>query len=282
MAVPKQALEITILNLNFSGQSCNFLNTHPNSRIDTILAYIVKQFESGSDVIVLQEGRNCDGTPTMQEWLGRLPSNIGSIIKPYGENVEKYSFYLVTLYNRNRVTLEGMLHSIYDSPKRDRSFLATCFNKKGVVYTVVNTHLSMVEDEKDAAIRDLISTFGKSKHIFICGDLNFFMDQRGGQQIEELMRTFVHRSGHNIALTDGTALQGSYIGWFYDKQKKLDKEKLSALLNVFSSADMVPIFAFVPDSTVELLKNWLKWNANEKTDEPAPYFSDHLSITVRF
>ena len=269
-----------IMNLCFSGASCSTPTTHPATRCSVIIDHICGLFANGCDVVAIQEGRNCDNAPTVSALLQMLPDNIGHICVSYEETESRYSFFLITLYNKNTVNHKWSTKTYFEGHvKNDRSFLTSTFRLIGTDadITFVNTHFSMVEEEKDAAVGHLARVFSQMQRVIIVGDFNLFMDMRGPQQLEALQAAFPHRMGNNITLGDGTTIQGSFVGYPFDRQRKTSIETVSALLNGFCSADMISQNVSSRAVTQEVLARWFAWNAGA-SEEKCVYPSDHIFL----
>lgn len=280
LAKLEKKLGLAIINMNSAAANKGI--SHVNKRFRDIIEYIIDLFASGYHIVAIQEGRNCDDAPPIREILALLPSNIAFEITPYEEVEIKYSNFLITLYNTETIEHLGTTKTVFEEHvKKDRSYLESRFRLKGTGYefTIVNTHFSMNEKEKDAAVKQLIDAFSTKKRVIIMGDFNLFMDLNGPEQLEKLKNAFSKRIGDNIVLEDGTVLNGSFIGFPYDKMRKYSHENLSPLINAFlTSGIKLNDDVIVPGVTNEILEKMFEWNSG-KDMEKCPFFTDHLPLT---
>lgn len=272
-------LQFAILNLGFAGVTCKAEATHPKNRYDPLVQWVLQRFKEGCSVVALQEARSCDGAPSVEDLLKALrDGGIECFSSPYEEAETQYSFHLVTCWDPKKVEHVETTKTVFDCPKKDRSFLTSQFKVAGQLFTFVNTHFSMLEDEKDAAVKQLITTFAHEPRVVVCGDFNLFMDMRGPQQLADLEKEFKVRMGHQVTLTDGTVLPGSFVGYPCDRQAKKSVESLSALLNSFGTSGVAVQKVTAPGVTKELLEQWFQWNSGEQAPATALYPTDHLGL----
>ncbi len=128
---------------------------------------------------------------------------------------------------------------------------------------VINTHLGLVEEEKEYSAQKLLAAMACLKRVVLVGDMNFFDDKRG--QIQRGMYT---GAGMQDLLANA---QPTFVGYSYDSFIPKTKADMSKLDGAF-------VKGVEGASATVLLYDELADDLSNRDEQP----SDHLPLTIEF
>ncbi len=133
------------------------------------------------------------------------------------------AFAMAVLVKKARIHM-GDVRTVQfkNTPNDDKLLMQLDIVDKATMHTatVMVTHFSIDEAEKEGAVYVTREALMAAQHPFIlCGDFNFFDDLGGIGQRSRLLRDFPD-AAHPLYAEDGTKLSGTFYGYATDPQRK--------------------------------------------------------------